>query len=71
MRRRDFIALGGGAVAGWPLGVVAQQPTARLYRIGMLEAVSATLKNYVLVYRSADGAAERFPSLARADEVIE
>ena len=62
----------------------AQQLTSKLYRIGVLETVSATLnaanmdafrkglqelgyiegKNYVVEYRSADGAAARFPKYA-------
>jgi ABC-type uncharacterized transport system substrate-binding protein len=82
VRRREFIGLFGSA-AGWPLGVHAQQPGSKLYRIGVLETVSATLnaanldafhkglqelgyiegKNYTIEYRSADGAAERFPKL--------
>ena len=34
MRRRDFIALAGGAAAAWPLGTLAQ--TAKVYRLGTL-----------------------------------
>ena len=82
MKRREFITLL-GAVGAWPLGVRAQQRASRLYRIGVLETVSATLNTanldafrkglkelgyiegttYVIEYRSADGAAERFPRL--------
>ena len=87
MTRREFIALVGGAAA-WPLGVHAQQLASKLFRIGVLETVSATLnaanldafhkglqelgyiegKNYVVEYRSADGAAARFPKLV--DELV-
>jgi putative ABC transport system substrate-binding protein len=37
MRRREFIALAGGAVVAWPLAAYAQQP-AQMRRVGVLES---------------------------------
>ena len=79
MRRREFITLIGGAGAAWPLVVSAQQP-AHLWKIGVLaneawpplEGLRHGLrnlgyvegKNYLFLYRFAQGQAERFPVLA-------
>ena len=80
--RRRFLA---GALAFAAAPVAAQQkPAAKLYRIGMLEAVpiaAASLnlgefhrgmkelgheegRTYLVLYRSAEGRAERFPAIA-------
>jgi hypothetical protein len=75
MRRREFIALVGGlAAVAWPLSVDAQQHSRKIYRIGMLETISAELDaaNYD-AFRQAKALGLDFPeaSLFRADEVIE
>jgi hypothetical protein len=36
MRRREFLALLGSGVAGWPLGVHAQQAGVRIPRLGII-----------------------------------
>ena len=78
MRRREFIALVGGAVA-WPLAARAQQPE-RMRRIGVianeewppLEGLRQGLrelgyvegKNIRIEYRFAEGRAERYSAFA-------
>jgi putative ABC transport system substrate-binding protein len=77
-RRREFIALLGGAAA-WPTAVIAQEPR-RLWKIGVLanepwpplEGLRHGLqdlgyvegKTHRFEYRFAQGRAERFPALA-------
>jgi putative tryptophan/tyrosine transport system substrate-binding protein len=78
VRRRDFIALFGGAAVGWPLAARAQQ-AAKVARIGYLaganphasEAFRQGLRdlgylegsNVVIEYRDAEGKLERNPAL--------
>src|SRR5262252_750167 len=79
MRRRDFIALIGGAAAMWPLTARAQQPAMAL--VGLLSSVQLDdrqvgairqgLKdggyiegrNVAIKYRSADARFDRLPAL--------
>ena len=78
MRRREFIALFGGAAATWPLAARAQQ-IGRVWRIGVLvaerwpevEGLHDGLRelgyrdgeDVLLEYRFANGDAGRFPAL--------
>ena len=57
MRRRDFIALTGGAAAAWPLDALAQ--TAKVYRVGTLASgppLSSTAARGAILF---DGLAKR------------
>jgi putative ABC transport system substrate-binding protein len=81
VRRREFIALAGGAVAAWPLAARAQQSGKPV--IGLLSSFSANARfnagfsqgmkelgfidgqNYVIEYRYADGHYDRLSSLAQ------
>jgi hypothetical protein len=68
MRRRQFIALAGGAAAIWPLVAHAQQPQGKVFRVGFLGLPSAdSLPKRTEAFRAG------VPPLllTRADEVIE
>ena len=57
MRRREFILLA-GAAATWPLAALAQQPSGRVFRIGILGATSPGPAQ-VMVNAFRDGIRER------------
>ena len=54
MRRREFIAVLGGAAAAWPLAARAQQT--RVYRIGALFVSNADVESF-------DGVARRIAQI--------
>src|SRR5262245_61285525 len=79
-RRREFIALIGGAAAAWPLAARAQQPSMALVglllstqfddrqigaiRQGLKDAGYIEGRNLAIKYRSADGRFDRLPAMA-------
>jgi ABC-type uncharacterized transport system substrate-binding protein len=79
MRRREFISLLGGAVAAWPQSLIAQERK-KLQLIGILaneawpplDGLRNELRelgyiggqNFNIVYRYAEGQADRYPALA-------
>src|SRR5215831_5561632 len=52
MRRREFIALVGGAVASWPFAVCAQQ-TGKVFRIGFLWDSPTVFPDAIEAFRQA------------------
>jgi putative ABC transport system substrate-binding protein len=54
MRRREFIALAGGASLAWPLAARAQQSPVRVYRAGFL-AIAAREQNLDYIKAFEDG----------------
>ena len=79
MKRREFIALAGGAVVAWPLQAVAQQkampvigllsavspvPPPAAFRQGLGETGYVEGQNVAIEFRSAEGSYDRLPALA-------
>jgi putative tryptophan/tyrosine transport system substrate-binding protein len=62
MKRREFIALIGGAVTAWPLAARAQQLNTPV--IGFLHIGTADAYTVKIEYRFADNKGDRLPSLA-------